>query len=115
MKRLLCLVVMACLFMLSTSSGIFALNRPYQWQDPSIDNESHPWGGDESAPGGGPLKTGANDYRMYTDNWSLDLIINTIVRGWNQTYRPSRSFLPTTTTQTQTTQPTTVNTTNRGN
>ncbi len=115
MKRLLCLVVLACLFMLSTTSGVLALNHPYQWENPSADTDTHPWGGEDNATGGGPLKTSSTDYRMYTDNWTLDVIINAIITNWSQPYRPSRSLFDTNTDQTQTTQPTTTNTTNRGN
>lgn len=114
MKRLLCLVVIACFFVLSTAGEVFSLNHPYQWERPSTDNESHPWGGEDNASGG-PLKSSDSGYRMYTENWSLDLIINYVISTWSQPYRPHRSLFDTATDQTETTQPTTVNTTNRGN
>jgi hypothetical protein len=116
MKRLLCLVVLACFVMLSTTSGVFALNHPYQWEKPSVDNESHPWGGEDNATGG-PIKSNDNDYRTYTENWAVDLIINAIISNWSQPYRPHRSLFETRTTQTETptTQPATTTTTNRGN
>ena len=113
MKRLLCLVALACLFMLSTTSGVFALNHPYQWEKPSTDNESHPWGGEDNASSGGPLKSNTG-YREYTGNWTLDLLINSIVEDWSGSYRFNRSFI-TPNDQTETTQPSTINSTNRGN
>lgn len=112
MKRLLCLVVIACFFMLSTAGEVLSLNHPYQWEEPSTDNESHPWGGEDNVSGGGLIKSSDSDYRLYTENWALDLVINYVVSTWTQPYRPHRSLLDTTT---ETTQPTTVNTNNRGN